>query len=535
MRATVVAAAVLCTSLAGAGRVAGQSLPVGDTYERYLRLLQLAGRADQGSFTVRPIAADYAREATSSEGHPWRDRLRREDREGEDLAWDVEGASRVVLNTRHPWGGGDGAVWQGKGVTTLIGARVTMQWKAISVTLDPTLLYNQNAAFELAPVIVAGQSEYAYPWRRIDLPQRFGPKGFWTTDLGQSEVSADWRAFRVSFGTKNLWWGPGIENAIIMSNNAPGFRHLALGTVRPLDVSIGELEAQWVWGHLDQSEWFLPLAESASRFFTGVVATFSPEFLPGLSVGGTRVFQLLRGQGGVDVGEYFLVFQGIFKKGLISPEQPTGTDERDQLLSVFARWALPESGFEAYIEWARNDHNLDLQDFLLEPEHSSGYTLGFQKVTSSSTSRLVVLRGEATRLEASPTFQLRPRPTYYEHGVVTQGYTQRGQVIGASIGPGGNSQLLGVDLYEPWGSAGLHLRRNVHDNDAFWVWAAANGRSFDRHNVSFDLGGNALVFVDDFELGAGLVVTHELNRYFFGPDVWNLNLSLSARWRPGVR
>jgi len=50
--------------------------------------------------------------------------------------------------------------------------------------------------------------------------------------------------------------------------------------------------------------------------------------------------------------------------------------------------------------------------------------------------------------------------------------------------------------------------------------------------VSYHLGTQALLFlVDDFDLGGGLVITREFNRYFFGLDLWNVNLSLSARWR----
>jgi hypothetical protein len=29
-----------------------------------------------------------------------------------------------------------------------------------------------------------------------------------------------------------------------------------------------------------------------------------------------------------------------------------------------------------------------------------------------------------------------------------------------------------------------------------------------------------------------MIVTREFNRWFYGLDLWNLNLSLSARWRP---
>ena len=77
----------------------------------------------------------------------------------------------------------------------------------------------------------------------------------------------------------------------------------------------------------------------------------------------------------------------------------------------------------------------------------------------------------------------------------------------------------------------MYVERRVHDNDAYYVWAHANGETYCCHNVSFDLGTQALLFVDDFDLGGGLVITREYNRWFFALDRWNVNLSLSARWR----
>jgi hypothetical protein len=260
--------------------------------------------------------------------------------------------------------------------------------------------------------------------------------------------------------------------------------------------------------------------------------TYSPSFLEGLSVGGTRVFQAFAPEGGLDFSEYLLVFQGLFKSGQISEDQPDGTDQRDQMLSLFGRWVFPEAGLETYVEWARTDHAANLQDFVLEPEHSRGYTLGLQKVTSFEANRSFVLRGELTQLESAATFQLRPRPTYYVHSVVTQGYTHKGQLLGSWVGPGGNAQNLGFDWYDRWGRASFQFRRQVHDNDAFWVWAPANDASFDDHDVSLDFGVDGLVFLGDFQLGGGVTFTHEINRYFYGPRVNNWNLALSARWRP---
>lgn len=511
-----------------------QAPPLGGPEESYLRVLEISGNGIPGSFTVRPSAE--GRTAAGATGHPWADRLTAEPartfRDGAAHAGDTR--LRTFANTRVPRGWNDGAVRQGRGLTTALDTRASIRWKGLSATFNPTLIHNQNASFDLAPVEPSGQPAFAYPWRRIDYPQRFGPDAYWTFDLGQSGVALDWKAARLSFGNERMWWGPGIRNAIVMSDNAPGFLHTSLETNGPVDIGIGELEGQWIWGGLGQSDYFDPSVDT-DRFITGIVLAYSPSWLEGLTVGGTRVFQAYRPDDGLPVSDYFLVVQGLLKTSQISEEQPEGNDEADQMLSLFTRWVFPESGAEVYAEWARTDHALDFEDFFQEPEHSQGYTLGLRKVTSRSDDRIFVLSTELTHLEASATFQLRPRPTYYEHSVVTQGHTHKGQILGAWIGPGGNSQFLGFEMFERWGSAEIFIQRQVHDNDAFWVWAEANDQTFDAHHVSFDVGANALLFKGDFELGGGAVLTRQINRWFFGPHLWNVNLSLSARWRPGVQ
>ena len=519
-------------TLAGAVAPAAsaQTLPVGDPIEDYLRILQLSGDADLGSFTVRPLPPGDPRARLSSSQHPWRDRLGAPSADdGGALSVQVDDPLlRLFANSRFPFGQNDGVVWQGRGLTTALDAGASVNWRALTVSIRPTLLYTRNSSFELAPA----PTEYDYPWRAIDLPQRFGPDPFWTLDPGQSEVRLDAHGVSVGFGTTNLWWGPAIRNPIIMSNNAPGFPHAFLGTRGPIGIGIGRLEAQWIWGDLDQSDWFGYTAPDDDRFITGVVATYMPSFLPGLSLGATRVFYVAVPDGGTPLADYFAVFQGVRKKALVSPENPTGDDEHDQILSLFGRWVLPESGFEVFWEWARNDHSWELRDFLLEPEHSQAYMLGLQKATRLSRDRIITVRAELTHLEREPTWIIRgANPTYYAHYIVTQGYTQRGQIIGAGIGPAGNALGIAADLYAPWGRAQLSVQRDVRDQDAYFDWALSNGRGSCCHNVLYSFGANGLYFLGDFDLGAGMIMTREFNRYFYGLDLWNLNLSLSARWR----
>jgi hypothetical protein len=514
----------------GAPNASAQTLTVGDPIEDYLRILQISGMAELGSFTIRPLPPGDFRERLGLAAHPWRDRLGTPASSEGDLAVLVDDPRlRTFVNSRFPLGQNDGVVWQGKGLTTALDAGASVTWRALTVSVRPTLLYTQNSSFELAPA----PTEYDYPWRPIDLPQRFGPDPLWTLDPGQSEIRLDTHGVSVGFGTTNLWWGPAIRNPIIMSNNAPGLPHAFLGTNGPISIGIGRLEAQWIWGDLDQSDWFGYSSPNDDRFMTGVVATYMPSFLPGLSLGATRIFYVSVPEDGTPLGDYFAVFQGVRKKALVTPENPTGDDEHDQMLSLFGRWVLPESGFEVFWEWARNDHSWELRDFLLEPEHSQAYMLGLQKAISLSGDRIVALRTELTHLAKEPTYIIRgASPTYYAHHIVTQGYTQDGQAIGAGIGPAGNALGVGADLYAPWGRAGLMVQRDVRDQDAYFDWALANDMGSCCHNVLYHFGADGLWFKGDFDLGAGMIVTREFNRYFFGLDVWNLNLSLSARWHP---
>ena len=315
-----------------------------------------------------------------------------------------------------------------------------------------------------------------------------------------------------------------------MSNNAPGFPHLFIGTGRPVDIKVGKVEVLWMWGELTESGYFDLVDDNDTRFITGMVFDFEPKSLPGFYVGATRVFMIDVPTGGLDLGHYSLVLQGLTKSSQATANNPLGDDERDQLISLFMRWLLPESGFEVYVEWARNDHNVDVRDVLLEPGHSEAYTIGFQKVVVLADGRYARLRGELTHLERAKTTILRATPTYYVHDIVRQGYTHRGQVIGAGIGPGANSQFLGGDVFSKWGRVGGYFRRHVIDNDALFAIVGPS-RNFSIHDVAFTFGASAEVFVGEFAISANLEYTRELNRYYdSGNDVSNIRSRFALRW-----
>src|SRR3546814_144110 len=60
-------------------------------------------------------------------------------------------------------------------------------------------------------------------------------------------------------------------------------------------------------------------------------------------------------------------------------------------------------------------------------------------------------------------------PTWYTHPVVRDGYTHRGQVLGAGIGPGSNVQTATVGWVRGLKRINFSLERYMHNEDFFYT------------------------------------------------------------------
>ncbi|MBX6363101.1 MAG: hypothetical protein IRZ00_04475 [Gemmatimonadetes bacterium] len=442
------------------------------------------------------------------------------------------------LNSAYPLDRDNGALWAGRGVATAVSAGVAVRWGVLTAALAPTIAYQQNRDFETVPVDAPSYSRFANPWHTqgIDWPQRFGADAFWTLDAGQSYIRVDYHGFAVGLSNENLWWGPGRLNSIVLGASAPGFPHLFLGTGRPVNVGIGRLDGELLWGRLAESDYWDGDPTNDRRMFAGIVLGIEPRGLPGLTLGVARAYLEVIPPDGLSIGDYI---SHPYAHPRANPQGPIGGN---QLASIFGRWALPAAGFEAYAEWAREDNWDSFHDLLLEPEHSQGYTLGFQKVTPAG-SRSLRLFGELTHLEASTSLRSgRGAVTFYTHSQVRQGYTQRGQLLGASIGPGSNAAALGADLFAGRSVTGLTLQRIAHDNDAYYaVWARYYG--FRGHDVELAASVRHQHLLGPFAIGGEIGLSTRYNRDFLDlSDVYtvpdrvdhNLHLRLTATWRPNL-
>ncbi len=430
---------------------------------------------------------------------------------------------RVVERTGYAGGANDGSLWQGKGLSASVTSGIHARFRSLSAQISPELTYSQNQAFALRPVRPDGRSPYGSTFHRssLDNPVRMGPDPFVRIFPGSSYLKLDLGPWTAGVSSQNLWMGPGLESSLLMSNNAPGFAHAFLGTGRPVSVGVGDVFVQLIGGRLSESAYFDTIPTNDHDAISILHVGFSPKLLPSLQFVATRVFVVNPARQKVGFRTFIdPVLQTFFKNGLATEDNPFGNSPDNQLASVGFRWVFPESGVEAYGEYGREDHSASLDDFLQEPDHSAAYVLGVQKVFVSP-GRNFALGFESTSLQIrTPPRVERPLGQWYRHSV--HGYTNRGELMGSYLGPGGKQSSAHADVFSKGDHGGLFIRRTTREAITRYGLAAQ------KPDLETSIGVLVGRRLGSNYFGASAEVSQRKNRLFL-EDNMNAAVSLMVR------
>lgn len=446
----------------GIAQIKAQTVPVGTSIEDYYRRMQLMGELDTTvSFTIRPLFPESLR-STSNVFDPdsslqkdhWLNlnrSLKSKDRPFEfqlmPILW------KQQINTHHPYGWNDGAMIPAKGYQTLITAGFFTKIGPLSIQLAPEYVYAANKSFE-----TVGNQQF------MDFPERFGDKAYSKAFWGQSSIRLNFGPASIGLSNENLWWGPGRRNSLLMSNNAPGFKHITLNTTKPVSSPIGSFEAQFIGGKLESSG-IAPFDDSypgnkAWRYLSGMDLSYQPKWLPGVFFGFIRNFYAYHDDL-EKIGDFIPFLTPFQKKNTNDGDE----FDRDQILSLYTRWLLPKAKAEVYFEFGQNDNSHDFRDFIGAPDHSRTYLFGLSKLVpvKNRTDEFIQINAELTQLSQSIDRYLRSAGDWYMHSWgVPQGYTNNGQILGAGIALGGNLQSLDVSWVKGLKKIGLGFERYEH-------------------------------------------------------------------------
>ncbi len=372
-------------------------------------------------------------------------------------------------NSHSPFGTNHQGFMDAKGLQSYFTGGVFARWGILSVQFKPEFVTADNPNFEKGN----GYGAETKPNYR---------RAF----LGQSSIRLSAGGISVGISSENLWWGPGIQNALIMSNNAPGFNHLVINTTKPLKTPIGNFEFSLIAGKLiedtsvllevkDLTTFYYAQGNYAGnpadpkldtgdwRYLNGLHVSYTPKWIPGLYLGFNRVgyvYNTYTGNRNNIIYDYFPVFAGFFR-GTSNYYTVTGSSTRiKQLISVTGRYVFKEAHAEIYAEYGSNDNTYNLRDYIMSPNHGSISTVGFKKMVPFVNNNWLDIQMEFTQLAMSVDYVVRGTGNTYEY----QGsYTNQSRVIGAGIGNGSNMQTLQLTMKKGFSKQGITFQRIVHD------------------------------------------------------------------------
>ena len=462
----------------------------------------------------------------------------------------------MEYSSHHPYNRNNGSMIPNVGLQQLVSFGFYAELGPLSIQFKPEAVYAENRNFEGFP-----DSHYPSIWARrynlwnfIDLPERFGEKEYKKYLFGQSSIRLNYNGLSLGLSSENIWWGPSVRNSIMMSNQAQGFNHITFNTTRPVKTPIGNFEWQLVTGRLEASGFtppqidriyggsnlYLPKKDDW-RFYQGLSFTYSPKWIDGLSLGFIRWVQTY-GEFAVKNRDYFPVFDGLFRKndkyGLFDGSSEL---ERDQAAGVFGRWVWQDAKAEIYGEFSYNDAKYNLRDLILDSDHARANTIGIRKVFQKTpTSKIYEVSWERTLMQQTSSRLLRNAGSWYVHGSVRHGYTNNGEVLGAGIGPGGNSQYFEVAMIDKLDRYGVAFEIIDQDND-FFISAFEESQDFRRYWKDFNVHFNVQKKYKNFWGRINVIYSRSLNYqweidditdpyYHSGSDVNNLHINFNLTY-----
>ena len=484
-----------------------QVLDPNDMLLDYYKILELKNPNIQERLNIHPsIVNGYKKDSLT--WNPWEAYLTVQE-EGDKAFTLLPFRTKASFNSTYVRSYNDGAVWQGRGLTMQTQTGFMGRFGKIRYAFAPVVFWSQNQDFDLASNTQENVDPYNYQFNYrpivvrsfIDYVQRFGDESFFNFNLGQSEIRGVFNWFTFGLSTQNVVFGPAQRNPILLGNSGSMVPHLDLGTDRPVWTPLGFFEGKLYWGKMRESDFGNPLSLNSDQFFTAGAVAWNPKWLPGLTLGINRVFY----KRWEDIGLTDLI------QTIVSFNPPEdrlfGNDEFDQTASFTIKWSYPEAGFETYLEFAKSDFGGNV--FRFEPEHGRAFTVGFIKLVELDEVD-IKLNYEHTTLGQPKNSIIRSYNRIYSHSVARNGYTHRGQLLGAGIGPGSNGDWFDAKFYFRKSMVGATMQRIRFDDDYFFE----NFTQKENHDFEWSWGVQYEKLMEAGRLGMELIFSDRRSVYF---------------------
>lgn len=387
-----------------------------------------------------------------------------------------------TYNSTYAAGFNDGAHWQGAGFNQALSFGFQGRKGRFEYTLAPLFSYSQNLEYDYG----LGQSELLINrpefldqfTRNIDYVKRYGDRARTVIHPGQSEVAYTLNKVRLSFGTSNQWWGPGVYQAGLLSNHSPGILHFRAESTKPLHTFLGDFGFQFMSGQQMESDYFNSDASDDRRIFNGAVITYKPIFFKGMTMSINRVMQLMN-KDSESVTDYAMLLTDFFRRSQENQDR-TVSEAKNQVISLAFDWRSKEDDFRVYVEWIREDWATNVVSLFELPDWGSAFFWGFNKKFNPnfikngffllSFEQWKLTTWEPYRTIFDIPFSLPYVTSFlYAHTPIEQGLTQNGQILGSSFGPGSSGHVINLSWVQKNQKVGIEYYRRRSNDDYYFL------------------------------------------------------------------
>lgn len=380
-------------------------------------------------------------------------------------------------NDKLPYGSNDGNFLPSVGFQKRYDFGINTTWGILDINYQPEFVLSENIEQERFEGYQADGNwwtKYYFSiannidnFRYINIPQ----KQYYS--IGQSRIGLNINNISTGISSENIWWGPAIRNSFIFTNNAPGFNHYYLQTKKPIKTPIGNFEFNVLTGSLETYNFKDPDDQTMRNIYDGAIEYKKNKI---------RILNALNinlQPKNLDNLFFGLAYSEQYYKGDSNENNTLITKYSDlpkyNIGAFYFRLVFPEEHAEFYAEVGQQNV-LPLPWKFFSDTSKNGYIFGIKKLYPLSKTFYLDLNLEFSQLSLMDARQIFSnnnafgRPlinSFYHSNVIRQGYTNQAQLLGASIGPGSNSQNLNISLNSGYNKLGFFAERVVHNNDFY--------------------------------------------------------------------
>ena len=303
--------------------------------------------------------------------------------------WSVGFRTELFFNDNAPNLENTSDRWIGKGMSFFQGLQLAYTNKYLSLSLEPYYFTNQNKDYTDSWQDYFISLPDSVKPKRIDQPYReakfsklndnrpHGDEPYSKTGIRDAQIYLHYNGLGIGYSNANMWWGSGLHSSLNMTNNTTGFPHLMIGTIQEQRIKDFGINFRYIFADSLKNN-------AAKPFFTAITSSITYYSEPIVTLGFSRAY-LTGGNRTIESitqKEAMLIpFEPVYLEDKVdSTGNPiSAVDIWDQTLVGYFTATFPKVGLIIYIEYGRNDHAYDKEDFIRQPDHTGASVIGLRK------------------------------------------------------------------------------------------------------------------------------------------------------------